>query len=110
MSRLGRSDYINILKYYNTDYSGKSVRQIKEMAEKILAEKLCKCIKKVNKSSKNINESRAIALCKTSVLHKKGIKSFNFTCKKRRRFLQKKGTTLKLVKRSKNKSTKKNRK
>jgi hypothetical protein len=101
MSRLYKNDYINILKYYNRDYSGKSVRQIKDMAEKILAEKLCKCIKKVNKTGKNINESRAIALCKTSVLHKKGIKNFNFTCKKRRMFLPKKGTTLRLVKRNK---------
>jgi hypothetical protein len=97
MSNLNKNDYINILKYYNKNFSSKSYNEIKNMAEKILAEKLCKCIKKVNK---NNNESRAIALCKTSVLHKKGIKSFNFTCKKRKRFLPKKGTSVKLIKRN----------
>ena len=102
MSGLDKNDYINILKYYDIDYTSKNTRGIKNMAEKILAEKLCKCIKKVNT---NNNESRAIALCKTSVLHKKGIKNFKFTCKKKRIFLSRKGSTLKLVKY--NKSNKK---
>lgn len=94
MSGLAKNDYINILKYYDIDYTSKNNREIKNMAEKILAEKLCKCIKKVSTN----NESKAIALCKTSVLHKKGIKNFRFTCKKRRMFLPRKGSTLRLIK------------
>lgn len=103
MSGLAKNDYINILKYYDIDYTNKNGKEIKNMAENILAEKLCKCIKKVNKN----NESRAIALCKTSVLHKKGIKSFKFTCKKRRRFLSKKGSKLLLVKYNNKKTSRK---
>lgn len=107
MSGLAKNDYINILKYYDIDYTNKNSREIKNMAEKILAEKLCKCIKKVNT---NNNESRAIALCKTSVLHKKGINNFKFTCKKRRMFFPKKGSTVRLVKYTNNSNKKRSRK
>lgn len=99
MSKLTKKDYLNILNYYNISTKTKNKNEIKSLAEDILAKKLCKCIKKVNKSIKN--ESSSIALCKTSVLHKKGIKNFRFTCKKKNSLIPKKGTTLRIVKRGK---------
>jgi hypothetical protein len=99
MNKLTKNDYLNILKYYKISTKTKNINQIKSTAEDILAKKLCKCIKKVNKSVKN--EPRAIALCKTSVLHKKGIKTFRFTCKKKNKLLPKKGTTIRIIKRVK---------
>ena len=40
-------DYISILKYYKIDIP-KSKQIIKQTAEKIMADKLCRCIKKVD--------------------------------------------------------------
>jgi len=51
MGILNQSDYIKILNYYGIAFSPKdSSKTIKNKAETILAEKLCKCIKKVKKS------------------------------------------------------------
>lgn len=89
--KLTKEDYLIILKYYNIDVERNlKLAEIKEKAENILAEKLCKCIKKVE-DPKDIDESRSIAICRKSVLNKKGIKANNFTCKKKAKFLRKKG-------------------
>lgn len=45
MSTLTNEDYKDILKYYNQSIP-KSKRLLKMSAEKILADKLCRCIKK----------------------------------------------------------------
>ncbi len=91
--RLLLSDYKTILKFYNIDASNMKKNAIKQKAQDILAEKLCRCIKKVeaslknkrqlkNKSLKNKSkESRAIAICKNSILTKKNVFSPKFTCK-----------------------------
>ena len=47
--RLSRNDYISILKYYKVDFSNMKIKTIKTTAEDILANKLCRCIKKVDK-------------------------------------------------------------
>ena len=88
---LTKEDYIKILNYYNINYYKKSSKYIKRKAETILADKLCKCIKKVNNNNDNSDESRAIGICKNSVLTKKHLTVGKFSCKKRPRF----STTLK---------------
>jgi len=81
--RLLLNDYISILKYYDIDVSNMKKKAIKQKAEAILAEKLCRCIKKVSKSLNNKKESRAIAICKNSVFTKKNLKVGRFKCKER---------------------------
>jgi hypothetical protein len=76
MTELNNNDYIQILEYYNKTIP-KSKRLLKIEAEKILATKLCKCIKKVDAE----NESRAIGICTKSVINRKGYKRGKFTCK-----------------------------
>ena len=47
--KLDMKDYKTILEFYNINKS----KNIKADAEKILATKLCRCIKKVKKKNKN---------------------------------------------------------
>ena len=77
---IGHDDYKKILKYYNITMP-KTRLKTKNMAEKILAEKLCRCIKKV--PNENKSESRAIGICNYSVIKRKNLKINGFTCKKR---------------------------
>ena len=93
---LSPTDYLNIMKFYKIDVSNMGKKEIKMAAEDILANKLCKCIKKITPLLKK--EENAIAVCKKSVLHRKQIKSFGFRCKKRARFIPKKGTNKNLAK------------
>ena len=92
---LNKKDYENILRFYKTRIP-RLYKEVKEKAEYILANKLCRCIKKVNKTYKK--ESTAIAICKDSVLHKKKVGADRFKCKKTPRFLNKKKTKKKLYK------------
>ena len=94
--RLKNSDYITILKYYDIDVKGMKKKDLKRKAEDLLANKLCRCIKKVDNNDKS--ESRAIAICKSSVLFKKGLRNYGFKCKPNARFISKKGTAKKLIK------------
>ena len=103
--KLSRKDYITILKYYKIDVSNDAkLKYIQEKAEQILAEKLCRCIKKVhNQDSKKVKirdtkEARAIAICQNSILTKKKLKINRFTCKKKPKFLSKKGSKTKINK------------
>ena len=93
--KLSKNDYISILNYYNINSANMTPLQIKNKAEKILADKLCKCIKKVDPTL--TKESKAIAICADSVLRKKNLKIFRFTCKKKIQ-LVKGASGLKLVK------------
>jgi hypothetical protein len=105
MGILTKNDYEKILNYYNIPFSlNDSSKNIKNKAEDILAEKLCKCIKKVkNDNSGNISddESRAIAICNDTVFRRKGIRHASFTCKKNPRLLRFTGKKYSLIKRSK---------
>ena len=83
--RLSLNDYISILKYYEIETSGMKTKDIKRRAEDILAKKLCRCIKAVDKKSDN--ESKAIAVCKNSVFTKKNLKIAKFNCKKSAKLL-----------------------
>lgn len=108
MGVLKKNDYIKILDYYDIPISSSDTStKIKIKAEQILAEKLCKCIKKVKNSNTGsdadaeTNESRAIAICTDTIFRRKGIRHSNFTCKKNPRLLRFHGKKYSLIKRSK---------
>ena len=52
MNHLTKEDYITILQYYSIPYHNLTKFELEHQAENILANKLCRCIKKVEKSSK----------------------------------------------------------
>ena len=104
MGILTKSDYEKILTYYNIPFSSSDgCKTIKNKAEQVLAEKLCKCIKKVKDGSNgsDTDESRAIAICNDTVFRRKGIRHSDFTCKKKPSLLKFPGKKYSLVKRSK---------
>ena len=84
---LTKKDYLDILSFYNIKIKkGTSLSIIKSKAEDLLANKLCKCIKKVDTP----NESRAIAICKNSVMTKKNLGFYKFKCKNTAKFIKNK--------------------
>ena len=78
---LSEDDCLSILKYYNVNTKNIAKKNICKLAEKYLANKLCRCIKKVNKKQ---SKSDSISICKNSVLKKKGLKGGLFSCKKKK--------------------------
>ncbi|NBO71363.1 hypothetical protein EBV26_12930 [bacterium] len=93
--KLTRRDYIKILHHYqpkNTSASSSSSRlslkQIKHRAHRILADKLCRCIK-ASDSVADVDasrppprdESRRIAYCSRSIFNNRGLRQHGFTCK-----------------------------
>jgi hypothetical protein len=79
MAALTQHDYKQILEYYKMSIPSNK-KQMKHDAEKIIAEKLCKCIKKLDPE----NESRSIGICTKTVINRKGFVRGNFQCKKKR--------------------------
>lgn len=80
--KLEKIDYMDILKYYNIAFSEHlPIKLLRKMVDKIIAEKLCRCIKKV--PNKDQPESRAIGICNHSVVKKKQLSIYKFTCKKK---------------------------
>jgi hypothetical protein len=75
--RLNNKDYISILNYYNINIP-KSKKLIKQKAEKIMAEKLCKCIKKLD----NKYDAKSIGICTKTIFNRKGYIRGQFQCKK----------------------------
>ena len=83
--KITKTDYMKILKYYNIDIpSTATYKIVQEVAEDILATKLCRCIKKINPSEKK--DSKTVAICTNNVLKKKGLSTSKFTCKRGARF------------------------
>jgi hypothetical protein len=76
---LENDEYVSILTYYNIDIP-KSKRLLKMKAEHIMAEKLCKCIKKIDP----VNEAKSIGICTKTIFNRKGYTRGKFTCKKKR--------------------------
>ena len=109
MGILKKIDYIKILNYYSIPISSTdSSKTIKNKAEEILANKLCKCIKKVKKTDTDIDtetpteaESKSIGICSDSIFRRKGLKHGAFTCKKHPKFLNYPGKKYSLQTRSK---------
>uniref|UniRef100_A0A6C0DGL5 Uncharacterized protein n=1 Tax=viral metagenome TaxID=1070528 RepID=A0A6C0DGL5_9ZZZZ len=83
--KITKNDYIKILQYYNLSVP-KKLSDIKKSAEKILSEKLCKCIKKVSPT----NEPLAIGVCSKNIFGRKGLTRGKFTCKNKRSVMFKK--------------------
>ena len=76
MSELNNKDYKKILEYYQKPLP-KSKRLLKNAAEKIMSEKLCRCIKKIDK----VNQARAIGICTKTIFNRKGYTRSKFKCK-----------------------------
>ena len=85
-----KTDYEKILSYYNIPFGNLGNSELKRKAETILATKLCKCIKAVEKK---VGTQSAIALCTASVFRKKGLKYFDMSCKGRAKLNPRKGIT-----------------
>ena len=74
---LSKSDYIKILNYYKIRVPpGSSSKTLKNKAENILSEKMCRCIKKVGTD----NEPKAIGICTKTVINRKGYRRGKFSC------------------------------
>ena len=76
--KLTRSDYIKILHHYQPGLRNISMKNVKDTAHRILAEKLCRCIKG---SAAGSEEGRRIAYCTRSIFNKKGLRQHGFRCK-----------------------------
>jgi hypothetical protein len=77
-SELTNKDYVSILKYYKLKIP-RSKRLLKMNAEKIMALKLCKCIKKIEPQ----NESKSIGICSKTIFGRKGLTRGKFQCTKK---------------------------
>jgi hypothetical protein len=78
--KLNKTDYMTILNYYNLPIP-KHSSTLKNKAEQILSEKLCRCIKKVGNAIKS--EPKAIGVCTRNIFKRKGLKRGKFTCRKK---------------------------
>lgn len=75
MTSLTKNDYVKILDYYDLSIP-KNRDTLKKQAETVLANKLCRCIKKVSPT----NEARGIGICTRSIFKKKGLVRGTFKC------------------------------
>ena len=76
MNSLTINNYKNILEYYSKPIP-KSKRLLKLEAEKIMSNKLCRCIKKVDPQ----NEAKSIGICTKTIFNNKGYTRGKFKCK-----------------------------
>ena len=76
MHNLTNNDYKTILEYYNKSIP-KSKRLLQLEAEKIMSNKLCRCIKKVDP----VNEAKSIGICTKTIFNSKGYTRGKFKCK-----------------------------
>ena len=77
-AKLLTKDYKNILDFYNVPIPTSS-KQLQEKAESIMADKLCKCIKKVKKGNNRL-EKKGIAICTKSIFNNRGYTRGKFKC------------------------------
>jgi hypothetical protein len=91
-----KNDYIKILDFYKIAIPD-SQKLLKQKAESILANKLCRCIKKIDP----INETKSIGICTKTIFNRKGFTRGKFQCNK------KKTVSFRKIKNNK-KNTKKN--
>lgn len=100
MTILSRDDYITILKHYGKKVpKGKTrskTRRLKQMVERLIAQKLCHCLKAVKKTGKKYkNERIAAPICIQSVLKNRGLKlTGRFTCRKKYTLISRKNRKL----------------
>ena len=89
--KLTHGDYMKILHHYQGSDHGhgrptrKNSKSVKESAHRILAQKLCRCIKASASSDTNDlsagDEGRRIGYCTRSIFNSKGLRSHGFQCK-----------------------------
>ena len=79
--KITNNEYIKILEFYKIPIPG-TKKLIKKEAEKILSEKLCKCLKKVQQ--KPMPEGKAIGICTKTIFNNKGLTRGKFRCLKNR--------------------------
>ena len=90
---LTTADYTNILKGYNMEIP-RDKKELKRKAEKVIAIKLCGCIRKVSNGEKK-REPQAIGVCTRSIINIKGYTRSDFKCKRNERKLTLKKKTSK---------------
>ena len=90
MSQISNDDYKKILEFYKKPIP-KSKKLLKLEAEKILATKLCRCIKKIEPT----NEARSIGICTKTVFNRKGFTRGNFKCRGKKYVTFRKSTSTK---------------
>ena len=95
MSALTTEDYKTVLKYYEKNIPTDKIK-LKQIAEDIIAQKLCNCIKKINNT--HTEEPKSIGICKNSVLKKKNLSIYKFKCAKKKAYLIGKTRSKKLMK------------
>ena len=82
--KLTRTEYIDILEHYGVNFSKSlPIKYLRKMVEELIAQKMCRCIKKVKNKYEDYNESRAIGICNYSIVNWKKLKINGFTCKKK---------------------------
>lgn len=79
--KLTQNNYITILEHYDIDVPKNkkgniNKKMVKDEAEKILATKLCRCIKKVDQN----DEPKSISVCTDSIFKNRGLKYNAFKC------------------------------
>jgi len=72
------ADYKHILEYYHATIPTTN-REIKLAAERLMNEKMCRCIKRIQTDK----ESTAIAVCTNSIFNSKGLRRGSFRCGKK---------------------------
>ena len=88
---LTKKDYETILEYYNlNDDKNMSFEEMKQSGEKILATKLCRCIKKVTKQNPELKEQNSLGICRDRLFNKRNLDFYNFKCKEKYTLLPKK--------------------
>ena len=90
MSQISNDDYKKILEFYKKPIP-KTKKLLKIEAEKILATKLCRCIKKIEPT----NEARSIGICTKTVFNRKGFTRGNFKCRGKKYVTFRKSTSTK---------------
>jgi len=84
--KLTRSDYLKILHHYQphtrkSALSKMTMKSVKERAHRILAEKMCHCLKKSTRTANMNDEGRRIAYCSRSIFNNRCIRPHGFRCK-----------------------------
>jgi len=96
MSQISNDDYKKILEFYDKPIP-KSKRLLKIEAEKIMDNKLCRCIKKIEPE----NEARSIGICTKTIFNNKGFTRGKFKCKEKKYVTFRKTTSNKTRKNNK---------
>lgn len=88
--KLTHRDYVKILHHYQPGRRQNAAghRSVKLRAQRILAEKLCHCIK----ANTAVAESRRIGYCSQAIFNRRGLRHHGFRCKTARGTLRPKLT------------------